>query len=104
MDSLGGSITACGSLYQEIQDIKHKVVVSFGNISACQWVYYIITLTNAERIFALLTTITGSIAVVMLRMDFRGLAKRYGIAFDSIPASALSGSRDLFSPLMNQLM
>lgn len=62
MDSLGGSFTACGSLYQEIQDIKHKVVVSFGNISACQWVYYIITLTNAERIFALLTTITGSIA------------------------------------------
>jgi ClpP class serine protease len=75
-------------------------VVSFGNVSASGG-YYISA--NAERIFASPTTITGSIGVVMLRMDFRALAKQYGVTFDSIPTSSLSGSFDPFFP-MNQQM
>eukprot|EP00536_Pseudo-nitzschia_multiseries_P002907 jgi/Psemu1/252115/estExt_Genewise1Plus.C_410089 len=100
VDSPGGSINACESIYQEIEDIPQKVVVSFGNVSASGG-YYISS--NAERIFALPSTVTGSIGVVMLRMDFKGLAKRYGITFDSIPTSALSGSNDPFFPLNKQM-
>jgi len=100
VDSPGGSINACETIYQEIQDLPQKVVVSFGNVSASGG-YYISA--NAERIFASPTTITGSIGVVMLRMDFRALAKQYGITFDSIPTSSLSGSFDPFYP-MNQQM
>ena len=100
VDSPGGSINACESLYQEIQDIPQKVVVSFGNVSASGG-YYISS--NAERIFASPSTVTGSIGVVMMRMEFKELAKRYGITFDSIPTSALSGSNDPFYP-MNKRM
>lgn len=100
VDSPGGSIQACETIYEEIQDLPQKVVVSFGNVSASGG-YYISA--NAERIFASPTTVTGSIGVVMLRMDFRGLAKRYGITFDSIPTSGLSGSYDPFYPINHQM-
>lgn len=100
VDSPGGIINACETIHEEIQDLPQKVVVSFGNVSASGG-YYISA--NAERIFASPTTITGSIGVVMLRMDFRGLAKRYGITFDSIPTSALSGSHDPFYPVNQQM-
>ena len=100
VDSPGGSINACESIYQEIQDIPQKVVVSFGNVSASGG-YYISS--SADRIFASPTTITGSIGVVMMRMDFKDLAKRYGITFDSVPTSALSGSFDPFYPINKQM-
>ena len=66
VDSPGGAITACETIYQEIQQLPQKVVVSFGNVSASGG-YYISA--NANRIFALPTTITGSIGVFMIRMD-----------------------------------
>ena len=100
VDSPGGNINACESLYQEIQDISQKVVVSFGNVSASGG-YYISA--NADRIFASSTTITGSIGVVMVRMDFKDSAKRYGITFDSVPTSALSGSNDPFYPINKRM-
>jgi protease-4 len=100
VDSPGGSINACETIYQEIQDMPQKVVVSFGNVSASGG-YYISA--NADRIFASPTTITGSIGVVLMRMDFRGLAKQYGVSFDSIPTSSLSGSFDPFYPLNGQM-
>lgn len=100
VDSPGGSINACETIYQELEDMPQKVVVSFGNVSASGG-YYISA--NADRIFALPTTITGSIGVVMLRMDFRALAKQYGITFDSIPTSSLSGSFDPFFPINQQM-
>eukprot|EP00529_Nitzschia_sp_RCC80_P010374 CAMPEP_0113455936 /NCGR_PEP_ID=MMETSP0014_2-20120614/8629_1 /TAXON_ID=2857 /ORGANISM="Nitzschia sp." /LENGTH=760 /DNA_ID=CAMNT_0000347375 /DNA_START=139 /DNA_END=2421 /DNA_ORIENTATION=+ /assembly_acc=CAM_ASM_000159 len=96
VDSPGGSINACETIYQRIQDLPQKVVVSFGNVSASGG-YYISA--NADRIFASPTTITGSIGVFMLRVDIRGLANRYGITFDSIPTSPLSGSFDSTSPV-----
>lgn len=100
VDSPGGSINACESLYQEIQDIPQKVVVSFGNVSASGG-YYISS--SADQIFASSSTITGSIGVVMVRMDFKELAKRYGITFDSVATSALSGSNDPFYPINRQM-
>ena len=91
---------ACESIYQEIQDLPQKVVVSFGNVSASGG-YYISS--GADQIFASPSTITGSIGVVMMRMDFKDLAKQYGITFDSIPTSALSGSNDPFYPVNKQM-
>ena len=100
VDSPGGSINACESLYQEIQDIPQKVVVSFGNVSASGG-YYISS--SADQIFASSSTITGSIGVVMVRMDFKELARQYGITFDSVATSALSGSNDPFYPVNRQM-
>lgn len=100
VDSPGGSIHACESLYQEIQDIPQKVVVSFGNVSASGG-YYISS--KADHIFASSSSITGSIGVVMMRVDFKEMAKRYGITFDSVPTSALSGSNDPFYPINKRM-
>ena len=93
-------MTACESIHQEIQDLPQKVVVSFGNVSASGG-YYISSF--ADRIFASPMSITGSIGVFMIRLDLRGLAKQYGITFDSISTSELSGSFDPFYPT-NEVM
>jgi signal peptide peptidase SppA len=106
VDSPGGALTACETIFQEIQDLPKDVgvVVSFGNVSASGG-YYISS--NAKRIFASPTTITGSIGVFMLRVDLRGLAKQYGITFDSVvdsvATSDTSGSFDPFSPLNHRM-
>jgi protease-4 len=100
VDSPGGAVTACETIYQEIQDLPQKVVVSFGNVSASGG-YYISS--NAERIFASPTTITGSIGVFMIRLDLRGLAKQYGITFDSVATSDMSGSFDPFYPINHRM-
>ena len=100
VDSPGGAITACETIHQQLQDLPQKVVVSFGNVSASGG-YYISA--NSERIFASPTSITGSIGVVMLRADLRGLADQWGIHFDSISSSELSGSFDPFYPMNGRM-
>ena len=100
VDSPGGSITACETIYQEIRDLPQKVVVSFGNYSASGG-YYIST--AADRILASPTTITGSIGVFMIRADIRGFAEQYGVKFDSISTSDLSGSYDPFYPVNGRM-
>ena len=100
VDSPGGAVTACEAIHQQIQDLPQKVVVSFGNVSASGG-YYISA--NSERIFASPTTITGSIGVIMLRTDLRALAKQWGVTFDSISTSSLSGSFDPFYPINTKM-
>ncbi|KAL3937532.1 MAG: hypothetical protein SGBAC_007375 [Bacillariaceae sp.] len=96
VDSPGGAITACESIHQELCNAGKEVVVSFGNVSASGG-YYIST--HANRIFASSTTITGSIGVFMLRMNFTELAKQYGVSVDAVHSSELSGSFDPFTPI-----
>lgn len=100
VDSPGGAVTACETIHQEIQDLPQKVIVSFGNVSASGG-YYISA--GADRIYASPTTITGSIGVFMLKIDLRGLAEQYGIKFDSIATSELSGSFDPFYPINRRM-
>eukprot|EP00980_Cylindrotheca_fusiformis_P001981 scaffold443_cov125-Cylindrotheca_fusiformis.AAC.30 len=100
IDSPGGSIFACESIFQQLKDTQKKTVVSFGNVSASGG-YYIST--HADRIFASPTTITGSIGVFMIRMNLRGLAEQYGITFDSVQSSELSGSFNPFTPINNSM-
>jgi signal peptide peptidase SppA len=100
VDSPGGSITACETIHQELQDLPQKVVVSFGNVSASGG-YYISA--NADRIYALPTTITGSIGVFMIKLGLEGLAKRYGITFDAVTTSELSGCFDPFFPVNKRM-
>lgn len=100
VDSPGGTITACETIHQQLQDLPQKIVVSYGNVSASGG-YYISA--NSDRIFASPTTITGSIGVVMLRADLRGLADQWGIHFDSIPSSDFSGTYDPFFPINKRM-
>mmetsp|Transcript_22898 Transcript_22898/g.64877 ORF Transcript_22898/g.64877 Transcript_22898/m.64877 type:complete len:763 (+) Transcript_22898:113-2401(+) len=100
VDSPGGAITACETILQEVKDLPQKVVVSFGNTSASGG-YYISS--AADRIFASPTTVTGSIGVFMMKLDFRNLISQVGITTDSVTTGSLAGSFDPLYP-MNDAM
>src|SRR5699024_4419909 len=55
--------------------------VSMGDMAASGG-YYVAA--PADKIFALPTTITGSIGVIMESMNFAGLAEDFGITFNTI--------------------
>ena len=73
VDSPGGVVTSCETIHQELQDLPHNVVVSFGNVSASGG-YYVST--HADRIFASPMSITGSIGVFLIRLNLTKLAKQ----------------------------
>jgi protease-4 len=75
VDSGGGSAIASESILQECKDMPQPVICSMGNYCASGG-YYIAT--GCKRIFALPTTITGSIGVFAVKFDLTGLAKKYG--------------------------
>ena len=96
VDTPGGSVTASESILQECKDMPQPVVCSMGNTCASGG-YYIAT--GCNRIFALPTTITGSIGVFAIKFDFTGLAKKYGISVQHITTGPYSASYHPFQPL-----
>lgn len=80
INSPGGGVTASDMLYHEIKTFKNqtgvKVIAHFTDTGA-SGAYY--TALAADRITAQPTTITGSIGVVMLRVDATGLMQKIGL-------------------------
>lgn len=72
------------------------VVCSFGNVAASGG-YYVAT--NCDRIFALPNTITGSIGVFGVKLDFAEMAAQYGITRQFVSTGSLSAMYDPLSPL-----
>jgi protease IV len=84
VNSPGGSVSASEAIQREVRLIQEKkpVVVSMGSLAASggYWIS-----TNTERVFAEPTTITGSIGVFGLFMNFQGLANdKLGLTFDTV--------------------
>lgn len=81
INSPGGSATASEILTEAIERLRAEkpVVVSMGNFAASGG--YMMA-TGAERIFASPTTITGSIGVFGLLLNFQDIANRNGITWD----------------------
>jgi protease-4 len=100
VDSPGGSVTASETILQECKDLPQPVVCSMANTCASGG-YYIAT--ACDRIFALPTTVTGSIGVFGIKFDLTGLAKKYGISVQHITTGPYSASYHPFQPL-NQLV
>jgi signal peptide peptidase SppA len=96
VDSGGGSAIASESILQECKDMPQPVICSMGNYCASGG-YYIAT--GCKRIFALPTTITGSIGVFAVKFDLTGLAKKYGISVQHITTGPYSASYHPFQPL-----
>lgn len=96
VDSGGGSAIAAESILQECKDMPQPVICSMGNYCASGG-YYIAT--GCKRIFALPTTITGSIGVFAVKFDLTGLAKKYGISVQHITTGPYSASYHPFQPL-----
>lgn len=78
--------------------LDKPVICSFGNTAASGG-YYVAA--SAARIFALPTTITGSIGVFGIRPDFGGFANSYGVYMGFVSTGKHSAVNDMFHPLTN---
>lgn len=80
VDSPGGSVTASDIIYHELLDFKtktgSKLVVSMMNIAASGGYYISLP---ADLIMAHPTTVTGSVGVIFIRPNVRGLMDKIGV-------------------------
>jgi len=76
------------------------VICSMGNYAASGG-YYIAS--ASERIFAMPTTITGSIGVFGVKLDFSNFFSRYGVNFGQLNLGPHSNSLSLVSPMTRKV-
>jgi len=94
VNSPGGSALASEKILRKIKNIKQEmpVVVSMGPVTASGG-YYISC--HADKIFADPYTITGSIGVVSLLPNFKGISEKIGIKNETIVKGKYSDIFDL---------
>ncbi len=103
INSPGGGVTASDTLYHEIKKFKDKTgtkvvahIVDMGTSGA----YY--AALAADRITAQPTSITGSIGVIMLRIDATGLMQKIGVQALQISSGAEKGMGSPFRPVSDE--
>ena len=97
IDSPGGSALASDVMAREVELTRGKkpVICSFGDIAASGG-YYVAA--PCDRIFAMPTTITGSIGIFTGKFDLSGLARRIGISLETMNRGAHADMESLFRP------
>ncbi|MBF2067996.1 MAG: signal peptide peptidase SppA [Calothrix sp. C42_A2020_038] len=98
INSPGGSATAAEVIQREIKLTRENnipVVVSMGDIAASGG-YWIAT--DSNRIFAEPNTITGSIGVFGLLLNFQKLANDNGITWDAVKTGKYADNQTLARP------
>ncbi len=100
VNSPGGSALTSDLILREIELTKAKkpVVVSMGDVAASGG-YYIAS--NADRIFAEPTTITGSIGVFGMLPNFKNVADKYGVNAEQVKTHQFSNGYSVFEELDN---
>jgi protease-4 len=98
VNSPGGSALASELIWREIELTKKTkpVIVSMGDLAASGG-YYIAT--NADKIIAEPTTITGSIGVFGTLPNFKNLADNMGINAEQVATNANAVTYSIFEPL-----
>ncbi|CAI3936463.1 signal peptide peptidase SppA [Commensalibacter papalotli (ex Botero et al. 2024)] len=101
VNSPGGAVTGGEQLHDAVMRFaKEKpVVVSMGGVAASAG--YMISVP-ANRIFALNSTLTGSIGVIMQAPDISGLLGKVGITVDQLVSGPLKGQPSMVKPLSPQ--
>ncbi len=97
IDSPGGSVTACDLIYRALMEFKSSeddrlVIALLGDIAASGGYYIAVA---ADHIVAHPTTITGSIGVIITKLNIEGLAAKYGFNLETVKSGA---NKDLLSP------
>ncbi len=96
IDSPGGSVTAADLIYREIVRFKEKkkipVIALMSGTAASGGVYIAMA---ADEIYALPTTVTGSIGVITMLPSLKGLSDKIGFQMRVIKSGA---NKDLGSP------
>lgn len=95
VNSPGGSGNASDEILFELQQLKKKkpLIVSFGDYAASGGYYISMA---ADKIYSEPNTLTGSIGVFGMIMNFKDLANRNGIRSDIVATNANS---QIYSPL-----
>jgi protease-4 len=96
INSPGGGVTASDRIYTELVRFKHEhrvpVVAALGDLAASGG-YYVAC--AADRIVAAPTTVTGSIGVILMNLNFEGLLDKVGVRNQTFKAGA---HKDILSP------
>ena len=97
VNSPGGSATASALIAREVSLIKQRkpIMVSMGSYAASGG--YQIS-TYASRIFAVPSTITGSIGVFGLLPNVKALANQHGITWDVVKTGKLADGNTIARP------
>ncbi len=103
INSPGGTITASDLIYREIESFKTRrkipVVAVTMDVAASGGYYAALA---ADTIFALPTTVTGSIGVIMLTVNTQGLMEKIGVAPLAIKSGEMKDAGSPFRPLTAQ--
>ncbi len=96
VNSPGGSVTASELLYHEIKAFRDKrkipVYVLMMDLAASGGYYLSMA---AEKVYALPTTTTGSIGVILPMINFAGLMNRFGVKDTTVKSGP---HKDMLSP------
>jgi protease-4 len=100
INSPGGGVTASDTLYHEIKKFKMetgvKIIAHFLD-AGTSGAYY--AALASDRITAQPTSITGSIGVIMLRIDATGLMQKIGVQTLEISSGEQKGMGSPFRPV-----
>jgi len=103
INSPGGGVTASDTLYHEIRKFKDatgaKVVAHVLDMGTSGAYYAALA---ADEITAQPTSITGSIGVIMLRIDATGLMQKIGVQALQISSGAEKGMGSPFRPVSDE--
>jgi protease-4 len=95
IDSPGGVVSACDAIYEELIRYKKErkiPIVAQQMTVAASGGYYLSMV--ADRVLAQPTTVTGSIGVIMMKVNAQGLFSKIGVADDTVKSGA---SKDMMS-------
>jgi protease-4 len=101
IDSPGGDGLASDLIYREVLEAKKKkpVIASMGDLAASGGYY---SAMGADLIYALPTTLTGSIGVFALKPAFEGLAHKLDANVETLKSRPLATMFSFYSPWSEQ--
>jgi len=103
INSPGGTVTASDIMYRELMDFKAQtnvpIVACLMDIAASGGYYIAVA---SDNIYAHPTTITGSIGVIALKFNAKGLLDKIGVVNETITSAALKDSMSPFRGMSEQ--
>src|SRR5438445_9901908 len=103
INSPGGTVTASDVIYHEISEFKAKqkvpVVAVIMDIGASGGYYVAVA---ADRIIAHPTSVTGSVGVIMLRVNAEGLLQKIGVEAGAMKSGAKKDIGSPFRPMSEE--
>lgn len=103
INSPGGTVTASDVLHHEIVKFKENrkvpVVASIMDVGASGGYYVAVA---ADKIMAHPSTVTGSVGVIMLSVNARGLLEKIGVEADAVASGSKKDMGSPFRPMTDE--